>query len=133
MSVVPEHFKLTLQPRAARDAMVQADNVRFTLLTERLIRLEFHPENCFEDRASQAFWFREQPVPEFTSRITPQAVEIETAFLHLSYQRTGEGFTPANLTIALKENEKFSRSMRRASAVRRNGVAYVPRAASPGD
>jgi alpha-glucosidase len=38
---------------------------RFTVLTDRLIRLEFHRDGRFEDRASQAFWFREQPVPEF--------------------------------------------------------------------
>ncbi|MBI5960734.1 MAG: hypothetical protein HY866_18490, partial [Chloroflexi bacterium] len=62
---LPDHFKPDQNPRAVDDAVIQAGNARFTLLTDRLIRLEFHPDSCFEDRASQAFWFREQPVPAF--------------------------------------------------------------------
>ncbi len=64
-AVIPEHFKLDLQPLAAAEAVVQAGHARFTVLTDRLIRLEYHPDDRFEDRASQAFWFRAQPVPEF--------------------------------------------------------------------
>ncbi|MBI5928015.1 MAG: DUF5110 domain-containing protein [Chloroflexi bacterium] len=103
MSVIPEHFQLDLRPIARHDAVVEVSKARFTILTDRLIRLEYHPEGIFEDRASQAFWFREQPVPKFTAHVTTSAVEIETAYLHLHYCDTGGHFGAENLTITLKD------------------------------
>jgi alpha-glucosidase (family GH31 glycosyl hydrolase) len=102
-AAIPDHFKLDLRPVAAADAIVQAGHARFTVLTDRLLRLEFHPDGCFEDRASQGFWFREQPVPDFAAEVTENGVKIDTAYLHLSYQRLdGSGFTPETLSITLK-------------------------------
>ncbi|MEP7293351.1 MAG: alpha-xylosidase, partial [Chloroflexota bacterium] len=89
MSAIPEHFRLELQPAASRDAVVRVGNARFTVLTDRLIRLEYDPAGVFEDRASQTFWYRQQPVPDF--RVTEQenGVEIETDCLHLRYEEKG--------------------------------------------
>ena len=84
---------MDLKPLADTEAPIQTGNARFAFLTDWLIRLEFHPDSCFEDRASQSFWFREQPVPKFLAEITPHNVEIEVAYLHLCYQ-PGEQFTP---------------------------------------
>jgi hypothetical protein len=103
MQPVPEQFRLNLQPAAAREAVVRLGNARFTVLTDRLIRLEYDPGARFEDRASQTFWFREQPVPAFTYDVTECGVDIETEFLRLRYDaRTGGGFTPENLSILVK-------------------------------
>lgn len=105
MSVIPEHFRLTTAPVAASESIVQCGTARFTVLTSRLIRLEYHAESCFIDRASQAFWFREQPVPDFTIRRQDEAVEIETEALWLHY--TGDqtkGFSPDNLVIHVKSS-----------------------------
>jgi hypothetical protein len=100
---IPEQFKLDLQPLAAAEAVVQAGHARFTVLTSRLIRLEYHADDHFEDRASQAFWFRAQPVPEFHAEVTDEAVEIETAYLHLRYETAArEGFRRETLSITLK-------------------------------
>ena len=101
-AVIPEHFKLDLRPLAAADAVVQAGHARFTVLTDRLIRLEYHAEGRFEDRASQAFWFRAQPVPDFRADVTADAVEIETDDLILRYH--GGPFTDKMLSITLKTN-----------------------------
>ena len=84
-------------------SIVHAPHVRFTVLTDRLIRLEYSPAEQFEDRPSQAFWFRQQPVPPFTSKVTEQSVEIETEFLHLKYRLTRRGFHPSTLSIRLKQ------------------------------
>ena len=46
-------------------AVVIAGPMRFTILKSRLIRIEFSPEQSFEERPSQVFWYRNQPVPEF--------------------------------------------------------------------
>jgi alpha-glucosidase (family GH31 glycosyl hydrolase) len=91
------------QPVADPKAVVTAPQVRFTVLTDRLIRLEHSPDDRFEDRPSQAFWYRHQPVPRFKKTVTGSSVEIETDFLHLKYQVTAKGFTSKTLAIRLKE------------------------------
>jgi alpha-glucosidase (family GH31 glycosyl hydrolase) len=93
----------TFQPIAKADATVAAQNVRFTVLTDRLIRLEFSADERFEDRPSQAFWYRSQPAPKFKKTVTASSVEIETDFLHLKYQITPKGFTAKTLSITLKQ------------------------------
>ena len=93
----------TFHPIAKSDAIVTAKNVRFTVLTDRLIRLEYSKEDHFEDRPSQAFWHREQPVPSFKKIITDKTIEIETDYLHLKYQATAKGFTGTTLSIILKQ------------------------------
>lgn len=63
----------TFQPIANADAIVTAQNVRFTVLTDCIIRLEFSADGRFEDRPSQAFWFRQQPVPTFQKTVSLRA------------------------------------------------------------
>ncbi|MRS02956.1 hypothetical protein EG832_07000, partial [bacterium] len=67
-------------PVALTEAVVIAGCARFTVLTDRLIRLEFDQEKHFEDRPSLVFWHRLQPVPVFKKTITNQLVEIETDY-----------------------------------------------------
>ena len=93
----------SFKPVGNPGAIVRAPNVRFTVLTDRIIRIEYSKENSFEDRPSQVFWYREQPRPRFKKRITDKLVEIETEYLHLSYKIRRSGFTSRNLTIKLKE------------------------------
>ncbi len=47
-------FKFTSAPLAQPGAVVTGPNVRFTIQTPRLLRLEYSPTNTFEDRPSQA-------------------------------------------------------------------------------
>jgi alpha-glucosidase (family GH31 glycosyl hydrolase) len=93
----------TFRPIANPNAVISVENTRFTVLTDRLIRLEYSKDNQFEDRPSQAFWFREQPVPPFNRTIRESGVEIETDFLHLKYQPSSRGFNTQTLTIKLKK------------------------------
>lgn len=105
MSIIPDHFKLHLKPLADPKAVIRLGAARFTILTERLIRLEYQAEERFEDRASQAIWYRQQPVPQFVTSLNDNVLEIETAYLYLRYQENGEnGFSPANLAITIKAN-----------------------------
>ncbi len=90
-------------PIANTDAVITAKNVRFTVLTDRLIRFEYSRDGHFEDRPSQAFWHRDQPVPAFKKTITDTSVEIETDYLHLKYRITRFGFTPLTFSITLKQ------------------------------
>ncbi|HZU86220.1 MAG TPA: TIM-barrel domain-containing protein [Anaerolineaceae bacterium] len=93
----------TFHPIANPDAVVLAKNVRFTVLTDRIIRLEYSKEDQFEDRPSQAFWHRDQPVPAYKKTVTESSVDIETDTLHLKYSPSRSGFTSRTLSITLKQ------------------------------
>jgi alpha-glucosidase (family GH31 glycosyl hydrolase) len=96
------HFRFECTPISEVAAIVSGPHVRFTVLTSRLIRLEYSPADTFEDRASQAFWYRRQPVPAFQLRQTDTQIEIETDHLVLRYHPNVRGFTPGSLTIHVK-------------------------------
>jgi alpha-glucosidase (family GH31 glycosyl hydrolase) len=92
----------TFHPIANPDSIVTAENARITVLTDRLIRLEYSKDDHFEDRPSQVFWHRNQPVPPFTRTNRDFSIEIETDFLRLRYQPGPRGFNSKTLSIMLK-------------------------------
>ena len=93
----------TFQPIAQPAAVVVAGDVRFTVLTSRLIRLEHSKGGRFEDRPSQVFWHRDLPAPEARVTVTDATAEIETEHLRLKHRRGGRGFTSRSLAITLKQ------------------------------
>lgn len=102
MTTIPRHFQIPFTPFADDQAVVFAPHVRFTVLTSRLIRLEYSPSEQFNNRPSQAFWYRQQPVPKFTVNLTGDGLEIITDHLYLQYTLNKVGFTPDTLKITLK-------------------------------
>lgn len=52
-------------PKAADEAVVIRGNARFTVLTDRMIRMEWTEDGQFEDRASLAIINRNLDVPAF--------------------------------------------------------------------
>ena len=103
MKPMTSAFAIKFDPVADPAAVVLGENVRFTVLTERLLRLEYSPDGIFEDRPSQTFWVRRLPVPRFELRREKGRIEIETRFLILEYETEG-GFAAGSLRITLKEN-----------------------------
>ena len=95
-------FQIEFDPQPNPKAVVTAPHVRFTVLTDRLIRMEFSPGGQFEDHPSQSFWYRNLPVPEFDAPANENFVEIETPQLHLSYRVTPRGFTSTTLQVIVK-------------------------------
>lgn len=75
-------------------------NYRITFLTERLIRLEYQSEGRFEDRPTTAVQCRNFPPVEVQVQRLPGRVEMDTAFLHLSYDE--KPFSPEGLCISVK-------------------------------
>jgi hypothetical protein len=94
---IPTSFPSVADP----NAIVTGPQVRFTVITPRLIRMEYSRAGVFEDRASQAFWYRQQPVPAFQVKRTPEQIEIVTEHLRLRYRVTDKGFTPKTLSVQL--------------------------------
>ena len=102
---------------ASSKAIVTAPNVRFTVLTDRIIRIEYSKDNNFEDRPSQVFWYRDQPVPKFKKTVTNKTIEIETDYLKLVYKIARAGFARNNLSIMLKQSNvtwRFGDTARKA-------------------
>ncbi len=81
-----ERIRFRGQPIAHPDAVVVRENARFTVLTPRLIRLEWSETSVFEDRCTYAFPTRytESP-PKFTVEETNGALTIDTGDLTLHY------------------------------------------------
>ncbi len=97
-------FPIQFEPLADPKAMVIGTKVRFTVLTSRLLRLEYDPTGEFEDRPSQAFWYRKQPVPEYECVEENGRTTITTSHLQLNYMASEAGFTSQTLSITLKES-----------------------------
>ena len=91
-------------PVAAPGATVVCGNARFTVLTDRLVRMEWAADGVFEDRASLAIVNRNLPVPAFKAETKGEGVTIKTGKLTLVYQ--GGRFDKANLSVSFKLNGK---------------------------
>ena len=92
-------------PVADPKAVVIFQHARFTVLTPQLIRMEWSPDNRFEDHASLVFINRRLPVPRFLKTISgdSEKLTIKTNALTLVYAPgAGDGrFTPDDLSISL--------------------------------
>ncbi len=92
----------TPTPQANPAAVILEGNARFTILTSRLIRLEFDPNKNFENHASQVFFYRDQPVPFFNTWKQDGWLHIETDHLDLRFKENGR-FHWRDLHITLKQ------------------------------
>ena len=75
-------------------------NYRITFLTERLVRLEYQSEGRFEDRPTTAVQCRDFPPVTVREQRLPGRVELDTPFLHLSYDE--KPFSPEGLSLSVK-------------------------------
>ncbi len=98
-------FKFYCEPLANPNAIVSGEKYRFTILTSRLIRMEYASDGKFEDRPSQTIWFRKQDVPKFKTDKTDTLLKIETDNLILSYKINAK-FSGSSLKIQMKESGK---------------------------
>ncbi|MBP7040824.1 MAG: DUF5110 domain-containing protein [Chloroflexi bacterium] len=94
-------LKPKLSPLADPRAVVISGKMRFSVLKSRLIRMEYAPGGNFEDRPSQVFWYRQQPVPRFTVQQSQEWLTIETDDLLMRY-KLGEELNYRYLQITLK-------------------------------
>jgi len=91
------------EPEPNDEAVVRGPDYRFTVLTPRVVRLEYDPDGEFEDRPSQRIWYRDQPVPEFDVEEGSGRVRIATDELAVEYDIGAGGFTEESLSIELRD------------------------------
>ena len=89
-----------IRPLANPQAVVQGDGYRITVLTDRLLRLEYNPENVFCDTATQAVICREFETPAFTARDEAGCLVVETDAVRLQYDK--KPFSQTGLQAMLK-------------------------------
>lgn len=85
-------------------AVVTSGNARFTVLTSRLLRIEYSPTRTFVDEPTQMVVSRRFPVPEFTVRREDETVVITTDAVKLTY--VGGPFRPGSLSVTLRTLEQ---------------------------
>ena len=94
-------YQLEMHPIADPAAVVAGEKYRFTVLTDRLIRMEYQEEGRFVDEPTQRVLCREFPKADFRVLEKEDSLEIVTDKLHLYYDK--KPFTKEGLTVVLKE------------------------------
>lgn len=101
-----KHFGAQVYNQAIADShsIFTFPNVRFAILTEGMLRIEYHPDGKFDNRPSQVFWYRYQPVPLMQVKNGSDHLSLDTACLHLEYHYSPKGLDRENLQILIKGN-----------------------------
>lgn len=93
-------------PTAHSSAIVQGAHYRFTVLSSRLIRLEWSPSGDFVDRATSMVINRRFDVPPFEVEENDELLVLRTEHLLLRYDK--RPFTGGGLSIALRQRAQSS-------------------------
>ena len=86
-------------------AVFTGSNYRITVLTERLVRLEYSREGIFCDDLTEQVINRDFPIPNFKVVQDDRYLEITTKYFMLKYQK-GKPFEGLNLEIMLLNTDK---------------------------
>ena len=84
------------------ESIVRGDGWRFTVLTERMIRMEYSAKNEFVDNQTQIVVDRRFPAPKFTVNETEAKLEIVTEYLIVTYDK--KEFSGNGLTVQMLGN-----------------------------
>ena len=108
-----EYFKIDCtKAKANPKAIIQGVKYRITVLTERLVRLEYNPNSLFEDLPTQIVWNRSFNVPNFQVKNDTKYLEITTKYFKLIYNKEkpfqGSKINPtSNLSIQLLNTDRI--------------------------
>ena len=87
-------------PLCRREAVVQGDKYRISVLTPQLFRLEYNEAGIFEDRPTQCVINRDFPVPAFAVYDTEHSLKIVTERVELLYDK--QKFSQNGLSLTVK-------------------------------
>lgn len=101
-----ERFIWKTRPLAVKENAVVCGNVRITVLTDRLLRIEYSNSRKFEDRASQTAFYRDFAPCTYDTAQDGAWLTVDTSALQL-HCRTDVPFSADTMTVTLK-NEPAS-------------------------
>lgn len=108
-----EQFKMNYDQAIANpECIIKGNKYRFTILTERLIRMEYNETGKFEDRPTTLVLNRKTEKPEFKVKEDKNYVEIETSYFRLTYRKnkpfySGKIDTMKNLKVELLNTDRI--------------------------
>ena len=83
-----EQLKTDMNKAVARkENIISGTKYRFTVLSERLVRMEYSPTGVFEDRPTSLVLFRDMEKVDFTFKQDSKYLEIATKYFRLTYQK----------------------------------------------
>ncbi len=91
-------YQYKTTPIAASGAIIIGEKYRFTVLTSRLLRIEYSESGQFEDRATQTVINRVFNVPKFTFKENNGLLNLTTDHIELTYN-INKPFSPATLKL----------------------------------
>ena len=96
---------------ANSESVIKGTYFRISILTERLIRLEYNPNGAFNDYESTLVKFRNFPKPEFTKEEDARFLVVRTKYFTLSYTKeksfdAGKLMPMANLKVDLNDTDR---------------------------
>lgn len=94
---INKKYSYKTTPVANEKSVIQGDKYRFTILTSRLIRIEYNENGHFEDRATQTVVNRMFDVAAFTVNETEELLTITTQHIELKY--TKQPFSQNSLRV----------------------------------
>jgi hypothetical protein len=92
-------------PVANPNSVAQSGKARFTVLTDRVIRLEYSNDSNFVDQASLTFVNRKLPMPEYGKSEKDGWLIIQTKYCTLHYLENSGPFTAHNLYIEYRDKQ----------------------------
>lgn len=104
-----KRYQQDANPKAAAECVVEGENYRISVLTGRLIRLEYCAAGMFEDSATQTVVNRLFDVPDYHVTETSEQIEIITDDLQIIYNK--KEFSSNGLSIRLKKNRYSNNSI----------------------
>ncbi|MDO4326506.1 MAG: glycoside hydrolase family 31 protein [bacterium] len=102
-------YQMETHPVCQKEAMIQGDTYRISILTPWLMRLEYSSRGVFEDRATQCVINREFPVPEFEVFETADSLKIVTEGIQMLYDK--KPFSRNGLSLQVRGNVSNYRSI----------------------
>jgi hypothetical protein len=90
---------------AQSNGVVRDGNVRFTVITPTLIRMEYSNDGQFVDRRSYFAWERGVKPPQYTVTRAHGVLTIATSRMKLEWKGGADGFNAEDLSIAFENGE----------------------------
>ena len=104
-----EQFNVGKNSTANPKSVIKGDKYRITVLTERLIRLEYSNDGIFEDRATEQIFNRRLDIPKYEVIEDANLLTVTTEYFKLYYVKNsnfkGSSISPSsNLKVEILEN-----------------------------
>lgn len=89
------------------ECIIKGDKYRFTILSERLIRIQFNEFSSFHDEPTELVINRKFPKPNFSIKEDKMYLEISTRYFRLFYTKNASYKNSKNFRVDLLNTDRF--------------------------